>query len=49
MNSEMHLDTVIEQVWRCTERARSSEFGDARGGRDQAVRSSPLAAVMIHV
>jgi hypothetical protein len=25
----MHLETVIEEVWRCTWRLRSTEFGDA--------------------
>ena len=36
MNLEMHSEIVIERVWRCTWRARSSEFGDALGGRDRA-------------
>jgi hypothetical protein len=43
----MHLEAVIERVWRCIWRPRSynsemhlevmieSEFGDALGGRDQ--------------
>ena len=47
MNSEMHFEAVIERVWRCTWRPRSSElraalgghdrsnFGDARGGGDR--------------
>jgi len=30
----MHLEAVIERVWRCTWRPSSSEFGDALGGRD---------------
>ena len=46
MNSEMHLEAVIERiwrctfeavikrVWRCTWRPRSSELRDALGGRD---------------
>jgi len=32
--SEMHVDTVIWRVWRCTRRPWLSEFGDALGGRD---------------
>jgi hypothetical protein len=30
----MHLEAVIERVWRCTWRPSLSEFGDALGGRD---------------
>ena len=30
---EIHLEAVIERVWRCTWRPRSREFGDANGGR----------------
>jgi len=33
---EMHLEAVIERVWRGTLRPWSSEFGDAIGGRDRA-------------
>jgi hypothetical protein len=33
VNSEIHLEAVIEQVWRCTWRPRSSELRDALGGR----------------
>ena len=29
MNSEMHLEAVIERVWRCTWRPRLSELRDA--------------------
>ena len=36
VNSEMHLDAVIERVWICTWTLRSSEFGDALGGHDRA-------------
>jgi len=36
MNSEMHLEAVIERVWICTWRLRSSEFGDALGGHNRA-------------
>jgi len=36
VNSEMHLEAVIERVWRCTWRLRSSELRDALGGRDRA-------------
>jgi hypothetical protein len=31
----MHLEAVIERVWRCTWRPSSSELRDAVGGRDQ--------------
>jgi len=31
---EMHLQAVIELVWRCTWRQLSSECEDALGGRD---------------
>ena len=30
--SEMHLEAMIEQVWRCTGWSRSSDLGDALGG-----------------
>jgi len=36
VNSEMHFEAVIERVWRCTSRPRSSELRDALGGRDQS-------------
>jgi len=32
----MNLEAVIEGVWRCTLRPRSSEFVNALGGRDSA-------------
>ena len=35
MNSEMHLDGRIEQVWGCIGRPRSSELRHALGGRDR--------------
>ena len=31
---EMHFEAVIERVWTCTWRPRSSELSDALGGRD---------------
>jgi len=31
----MLLEAVIERVWGCIWRPRSSKFGDALGGRDQ--------------
>jgi len=34
VNGEMHLEAVIDRVWRCTGRPRSSELRDALGGRD---------------
>jgi len=36
VNSELHLEAVIERVWRCTWRPRSSELSAAHGGRDRA-------------
>jgi len=33
---EMHLEAVIDRVWRCTGRPRWSELRDALGGRDRA-------------
>ena len=36
MNSEMHFEAVIKQVWRCNWRWRLSELRDALGGHDQA-------------
>ena len=32
MNLEMHLEAMIERVWRCTGRPRSSELREAHGG-----------------
>jgi hypothetical protein len=32
----MHLEAVIERVWRCTWMPCSSEVGDAVGGHDQS-------------
>jgi len=34
VNLEMHLEAVIDRVWRCTGKPWSSEFGDAFGDRD---------------
>jgi len=36
VNSEIHSEAVIERVWRCIWRPRSSELRDALGGRDRA-------------
>jgi hypothetical protein len=36
VNSEMHFEAVIELVWRCTWRPKSSELRDALGGRDRS-------------
>jgi len=36
VNSEMHLEAVIDRVWRCTGRPRSSELRDALGGCGRA-------------
>ena len=35
MNSEMHLEAVIDRVWRHNWRPKLSELRDALGGRDQ--------------
>jgi hypothetical protein len=35
VNSEMHFQAVIEQVWRCNWRPRSSELRAALGDRDR--------------
>jgi hypothetical protein len=35
VNWEMHLEAVIDRVWRCTGRPCSSEFGNSLGGRDR--------------
>jgi len=45
VNSEMHLEAVIDRVWRYTWRPRSSQFGDELGGRDQASLDEYLEAV----
>jgi len=36
VNSEMHLEAVIERIWKCTGRPGWSELRDALGGRDRA-------------
>jgi len=46
VNSEMHLEAVIERVWRCTWRLRSSELRDALGGRDQTSLEIHLEGVI---
>jgi len=35
VNSEMHLEAVIDTVWRCTWRPRSGVIKDALGGCDR--------------
>jgi len=45
----MHLEAVIEGVWRYTWRPGSSEFGDALGGRDWASLEMHLEAVIERV
>jgi len=47
VNSEMHLEAVIERVWRCTWRLRSSELRDVLGGRDRASLEMHLEAVIV--
>jgi hypothetical protein len=34
VNSEMHLEAIIEQVWRCTLRLGFSKLGDKIEDRD---------------
>jgi len=46
VNSEMHLEAVIDRVWRCTGRPRWSELRDALGGRDRA--SLQMHSVLSH-
>jgi len=47
VNSEMHLEAVIERVSRCTWRLRSSELRDALGGRDRASLEMHLEAMIV--
>jgi len=42
----MRSEAVIERVWRCTWRPRSSELRDALGGRDRATLDMHLDAVI---
>jgi len=44
VNWEMHLEAVIDRVWRWTGRPWSSEFGDALGGRAWAILDMHLEA-----
>ena len=46
MNCEMHLEAVIDRVWRWTGRPRLSELRDALGGRDRARLAMQLEAVI---
>jgi len=43
---EMHLEAVIERVWGCTGRLRSSELRAALGGRDRVSLEMHLEAEM---
>jgi len=47
VNSEMHLEAVIERVWRCTWRLRSSELRDALAGRDRVSLEMHLEAMIV--
>jgi len=49
VNSEMHLEAVIERVWICTWRLRSSELGDALGDVDRVNSEMQLEAVIERV
>jgi len=42
---EIHLEAVIERVWRCTGRPLSSGFEDTLGGRNRASLDQYLEAV----
>jgi len=44
VNSEIHWEAVIERVWRCTWRPRSSELRAALGGRDRGSLEMHLEA-----
>jgi hypothetical protein len=45
VNSEMHFEAVIERVWRCNWRPRSSELRAALAGYDRARLEEYLEAV----
>jgi hypothetical protein len=45
VNSEMRCEAVIERVWRCNWRPRSSEFGDRFGGHDQSILGEYMEVV----
>jgi len=36
VNSEMHLEAVIERVWRCTWKPKLRVLGDILGGHDRS-------------
>jgi hypothetical protein len=42
----MHLEAVIDRVWRCAGRPRSSELGHTLGGRDGVNSEMHLEAKM---
>jgi hypothetical protein len=46
VNPEMHCEAVIERVWRCTWRLRSSELRAALGGQDRASPEMHLEAMI---
>jgi len=46
VNSEMHWEAVIERVWTCTWRPRSSELRNALGGRDRSGLEMHLQAMI---
>jgi len=45
----MHLEAVIDRVWRCTGRPRSSELRDELGGQDRVNWELHLEAVIVRV
>jgi hypothetical protein len=46
VNSEMCWEAVLEQLWTCTRRPRSSELRDALRGHDQASLEMQLETKM---
>jgi len=46
VNSEIHSEAVMEQVWGCTWRPRSSELRDALAGRDRATLEMHFEAMI---
>jgi len=49
VNSERHLEGVIERVWRCNWRLRLRELSDVLGGCDLAIIDMHLEAVIERV
>jgi len=45
VNLQLHSEALIEQVWRCTLRRSSSQFGDPLAGYDQERMTEYMQAV----